>query len=52
MEEGWLALDSIQESFVTKLLEESLIRQFLVEGKSVVNPGVESRLQGKDGNPI
>lgn len=50
MEEGWLALDSVQESFVSKLPKESLIRQFLVEGKSAVNR--ERGLQGKDGNPI
>jgi len=42
MKEGWLALGSIQESVVTKLPKESLIRQLLVEGKSAVNP--EGRL--------
>ena len=39
MKAGWLALGSVQESFVTKLLKESLIRQLLVEGKCAVNPG-------------
>lgn len=50
MKAGWLALGSIQDSVVTKLPKQSLIRQLHVEGKSAVNP--EGRLQGKDGNHI